>query len=407
MESQASLLKHDIQLNLYGSSSHLLEPNQKKQSVDGRYDSDKNLVDDVSPPHLDECGGGARKNRWKDGFSNFFEVDSLEKNKNNICPKGARRVEKYYERLKNNFNRLDCPALLDPKTATFDDIAFHALFRQRLSPNTVEKRMRYARFMENHGVPVDFRNPNFKNFLDHMDYREQFEFEDNTGISALGHEWKTMKMFLKAYGMDLWNYKPPSMAGHKARFVPLPDTVYDITHKKYLDDEYNNALIQYSLLHSFMIGWRNPSELCVLTVDDVNVEDGIVIITEPKKHYSTRMLAPGYSIMNGKNRKSFRYYLDHWRPKVENQYSKNAFYLREDGRPIEIDQYRAFIQRCVKPEFPKFHLYCTRHWCAIAKLISSRLETGTFDVYPVMNWLGHTQIQTTSYSDSDYHDVYS
>ena len=144
-----------------------------------------------------------------------------------------------------------------------------------------------------------------------------------------------------------------------------------------------------------MIGWRNPSELCVLTVDDVNVEDGIIMITEPKKHYSTRMLVPGYSIMNGKNRKSFKYYLDHWRPKVENQYSKNAFYLREDGRPIEIDQYRAFIQRYVKSEFPKFHLYTTRHWCAIAKLISSRLKTGTFDIYPVMNWLGHTQIQTT------------
>ena len=48
-----------------------------------------------------------------------------------------------YEQLRK-FNRLSCPIKLNPKEATFDDVAMHALLRQRLSPSTVEKNLRYA-----------------------------------------------------------------------------------------------------------------------------------------------------------------------------------------------------------------------------------------------------------------------
>jgi len=290
--------------------------------------------------------------------------------------------------------RVDFPIVLDPQEATFDDVAMHAILRQRLKQSTVDKRLRYARSMEGHSVPVDFRNPSYENFIRHMDYREQVEL---AGHSALSHEWKTMKTFLKAYGIPLsdWSYKPPSCPKSKARMIPLPDLVHKIIHYKYSKDEYENALVQYTLMHTFMIGWRNPSETCIMTVDDVKLDKGILIITEPKKHKSTRVIVPEKALMTGKTRKSFKNWIDKWRPKAENQYSGNALYLRPDGRPLEIQQYRMFMTRKIKPIFPEYQPYVSRHWCAIGKLIKSKLETKKYDIYDVKDWLGHSEIQTT------------
>lgn len=171
-----------------------------------------------------------------------------------------------------SFNRLNCPITLDPKNSTFDDVAIHAILRQRLSKNTVDIRLRYARFMENHQTPVDFRNPNYENFIRHTDYRKQIEQAEQ---SALSHEWKTMKTFLKAYRIPQtdWNYRPPACP--KARIIPLPESVHKMIHYKYSKNKYVNALIQYTLLHCFTIGWRNPSETCVMTVDDVKLDEGV------------------------------------------------------------------------------------------------------------------------------------
>ena len=88
---------------------------------------------------------------------------------------GEKKVKNKYKQLKNNFSVFDCPITLDSENATFDDIAMHALFRQRLSPGTVERNIRYMRFMEKHEVPINFRNPTFENFIHHADYREQIE----------------------------------------------------------------------------------------------------------------------------------------------------------------------------------------------------------------------------------------
>jgi hypothetical protein len=115
-----------------------------------------------------------------------------------------------------HLNRMDCPLQLNPHTATFNDIAIHALLRQRLNPSTIEKHLRYARFMETHSIPVDFRNPSFQNFLKHMDYREQIE---QATPNALIHQWKAMQTFLKAYGIPFgegtgWNGHEESATTH-------------------------------------------------------------------------------------------------------------------------------------------------------------------------------------------------
>ena len=148
-----------------------------------------------------------------------------------------------------------------------------------------------------------------------MDFREQVEFSDGSGYSALSHEWRAMKMFLRAYGYDLrnWDYKPPSFPLYRAKVVPFPGQVNKFLHLKYSKDDYENVLIQYMLTHSFIVGWRIPSEPIMMTVNDVKLREGYITITESKKHHNTGNITPS-EIMTRKQMKSFKNWIDHWRP---------------------------------------------------------------------------------------------
>ena len=318
----------------------------------------------------------------------------IQKSKEMISPIfGEEKVKINYDLKKTN--RTEFPITVNPKSASFNDVAIHALLRQRLSQNTIEKRLSTARFMETHKQPVDFRNPTYKNFMAHMDFREQIE---NAGPCALSNEWKTMRMFLKAYGMKLWTYKPPSTPLYRAKIIPFPDQVYKILNLKYSKNPYENALIQYLLTHNFIIGWRFPSEPAAMKITDVHIDRGYITITEPKKHFSTRNLSP-VEIMINKRRKSFKNWIDSWRPKVENQYSKDYLYLKPDGHPFTRDPLRQFLNRKAKPViqtvFQEYYNYCSRHFAAVSRLIRTKLQYKTFDEYEVRDWLGHTKIETT------------
>jgi len=299
----------------------------------------------------------------------------------------------YVEKLK----RSDCPISLNPETASFIDVGIHAIKRQRLSKSTVEKNLRYARFMESHPCPVDFRNPNLENFINHMDYREEIE---NAGPHGLCHEWKTMKIFPKAYGIPLtdWSYKPPSAPRSHKRILPFPDVVHKFIHHQYSKNRYVNALYQYLFCHSFLIGWRVPSEICELKTSDVKINDdgtGCIIITETKKNRSQRTIFPNKLLLDSKTHKSFKNWMDHWRSKVENQHSGDTFYLQPDGRPFTVRHLGHKLSKYGKQVWQPFQPYDMRHWCAVSRLINQKVKTGEFDVIPVKNWLGHEKIQTT------------
>ena len=49
----------------------------------------------------------------------------------------------------------------------------------------------------------------------------------------------------------------------------------------------------------------------------------------------------------------------------------------------------------IKEIFPEYHNYIARDFCAISMLISPKLELKHFDIYEIIVWFGHTQIQTT------------
>jgi len=51
--------------------------------------------------------------------------------------------------------KLDVPIVLDQKTSTFEDISLNAELRQRLKHTTIEKNLRYGRFMQRHKIPIE------------------------------------------------------------------------------------------------------------------------------------------------------------------------------------------------------------------------------------------------------------
>jgi len=315
--------------------------------------------------------------------------------------------------LDHFFNRkdrlLDCPIVLNPKTMTFEDVKLHAELRQRLQPSTIDKRLRYARFMQNHKIPIDFHNPDYIDFIRHMDYRERVE---QATPEALNHEWKVMQMFLRAYHIEKWHYKPPSQPPPPMRILPFPEVVHNFFYFRYSKNAYEERLYQYIFFFGFMIGVRVPSELIEMKVGDVIFEDNdraYLTITETKKHKSKRMLIPERTIMTSTTSKSLKNWIDHWRPKVVDQYSGDALFLRPDGAPFTSACLRHKLSDHGKKIWRHFRPYDMRHWCAVARLIRSKIDTGFFDCYSVKNWLGHEKMSTTEvyikYAEQYYREL--
>jgi len=317
------------------------------------------------------------------------------------CGNGMGELEYVIKKV----NRLNCPLTLNPSQSTFLDVGVWNYFHKRLSISTIEKRLRYARYMRRHPVPVDFSNPSYENFRRHMDYREEIE---GASPNALHHEWKTMKMFLDAYGIPHWPYKPPHVPTSRRMNLPFPDVVRKFFNYRFSRDEYENALYQYLFCHSFLIGWRVPSEIVEMTLDDVIIDSqgrGCITITETKKHRSKRTILPEKFLLSSRSHKSFKNWIDKWRPRVENQYSGNALYLWPSGKPVTVRKLGHKLSEHGKKIWPYFTPYDMRHWCAISRLIETKIETGVYDIVSVQYWLGHTDVRTTE-TYTHYADMY-
>ena len=299
--------------------------------------------------------------------------------------------------LKKNF---ECnPIVVNPEKyeslpELFNAVVDHARRWQRLENSTIEHRMRYARRMSKHPIfPIDFFDLNYDQFIAYMQCREDY---GKAGHFALKHDLQTIHTFLNAYGIDPrgWYYRLPSNPAHKERLLPLPETVYDLINYKFSKDPYENALYQYLHAHNFWIGWRVPSEPCIMTVDNIDFDTCSIIITEQKKHHSTRQIFPEPAIITGQTRKSLKNWLK-WRDKVETSQSGNALYLQPSGKPFKVRHLGHKLSVTGRKVYPNYRPYDSRHWCAIGRLIKTKIETGRYDCYTVKNWLGHETIATT------------
>lgn len=298
------------------------------------------------------------------------------------------------------------PYILDPLSnksydELFESVEIWWIRRKRRSPNTVKKRIAIAKRLSQHPLfPIDWFHLSPNQILLYLDYREQVE---KAGICAIHNEWDTIKTFCSAFGIDYqrWNYTPPSRLPSKQVIIPLPQMVHKIVHHRYSSDIYQNKLYQYILTFGFTLGLR-PSELVILKVSDIFLDDGYIIITEPKKHNQRRQIFPEKDLLVNPRRKSFFNWIESWRPETDNDY----LFVQSNGNPYTVSYIRKKLTPLVKVLYPDFHLYMMRHWCAIARLIKSYIERGSWDKTYVKNWLGHDKISTTDgytqYAESYY-----
>lgn len=330
----------------------------------------------------DLIGGNYQK--WK----NYIE--NIKHQIKRIYPKisGKDMVKLSYELAK--YKELAIPSTLNPKTATFSDIADYMRFELRYSESTIKLTINYLKKMElNQQVPIDLRNPNLEEIRLHFKYREIIE---KTTPNTLINNLKAIKRYLKIVGInpDDIRYKPPILPEKSDKQVPKPETVHKLLTFKYSKDHYENSLIQYLLTHNFIIGWRVPSEPTIMKVSDIDFDNGSIVITEPKKHKRKRIIIPEEDILTSRRYKSFKNWVDYWRPKVENQYSKEYLYLQSNGKPFTDCCLRMRLSRKVKPVWSNYYPYVSRHWCAVARLLDWDLK-----VIRVRDFLGHVKIQTT------------
>ena len=342
---------------------------------------------------------GGRKQEWKQFLENICQkyikqkiphqdVEDMGETKQNYKKLVVDKIKNPYIINPNNYNTQD---------ELFDAIRNWWIFKYRKNERTIRDRLRYAKKMAEHSVfPVNWFELNPNQIITYLEHKEYQEYENKRGKYQIINEWKTVKTFAKAYGIDakLWGYIPPSPPKPKVKIVPLPNTTYQLIQHKYSKNLYKNALIQYILIHGFTIGWR-PSEIIIQKVSDVFLDDGYIIITETKKNGQPRQIFPEKDLMTNLHRKSMKNWIEHWRPKVANKYSKDYLYIQPNGRPFTIAYLQKYLGKHVKPVWNYYHPYIMRHWCAIARLIKSKIETKNWDIWDVKEWLGHDKVTTT------------
>ncbi|MBU0497447.1 MAG: site-specific integrase [Candidatus Thermoplasmatota archaeon] len=278
------------------------------------------------------------------------------------------------------------------------------------SPKTFQKRRNLLVDMVNHPVfPIDLLNLNPDQIDAYIQY-ESLNYSKETardGKDAIRNKLKAIFMVAQAQGIDYskWNIRMPSRSKPKHKIVPLPSVVYEMVHFKYSTDPYVNALYQYLCLHGFVVGPRVASEFSILRLKDVHIEEGYLHFYQPKvDEYRMSPLEP--EIMCMSNRKSFKNWVDKWRPKVENQYSKDYVYLHPDGKPFTEQGLRKQLNTHIKPVWQQFHPYCMRDWCAIARLIRTKVLSNSFDFYEVSDWFEHSDISVTQHYTKDTKKYY-
>ena len=127
-----------------------------------------------------------------------------------------------------------------------------------------------------------------------------------------------------------------------------------------------------------------------MTVDNVRFSERYVIITQPKLNNSDRIIIPEKPFFTSRRHKSLKNWINHWKPKVENQCSGNHLYLKPDGGSFTKDTMRMMLTRATRKIDPNYYPYNVRHWCAVARLIEWDLN-----IIKVRDSLGHEKIETT------------
>jgi len=275
------------------------------------------------------------------------------------------------------------------------------------SSKTVESRIGYARAMARHQLyPVDWFKFEPEQILNLLIYKQVYEYPEkakesgnpNHGVNQLHHDWKTVKMFASAYGIEdptSWGWTPPAAPEPEVKIVPRPPTVNKLMRHKYTKDRFTTALVRTLLTVGFHCGMR-PEEIPILKVKDIKFSEGYIFIHEEKKRYRERQIWLDPPVMYSHQQNSLANWANIWRPRAKNQSSGDFLFIQKSGKPFPNENaLRMFLNRHCRKVWPDYTPKIMRDWSAIARLIRTKIETKKWDTRVVKNALGHKLESTT------------
>lgn len=279
----------------------------------------------------------------------------------------------------------------DPRRVewTYEELKIHLVAEQGLrtspdeSASTVEQTLNQIRYLENpdDGPPVDLRPPDEESYRRHVYERKT---QGATG-TALNHYRLAMKRLLKFLNIPIWDcLEDPFEETSPDWTLPPEETVPRFWKEPLHDDPYLAATFAHIFHFGFNVGVRPPSEIVALDLEDVDFEARRIRVTEVKKGGDTRSIE-GVSpyIITASNSRSLRNYVENWRPKVDPDEEKDAFFLNSEGERFGRDYLRIELSKRGKEVWPQFSPYTMRRFFATHFLMAN-----DYNIYATAERLG-------------------
>ena len=343
---------------------------------------------------------GCNRREWKEFLKNLGQnIEQLEPHKD----VGDMVISK--SEYKNPYGQN--PNCVDYKEcAGIDDLCFkieeYAEKSTKLRKSTRLRDIRYIRGMadKNQLFPIDFLNPNYTQYVYHMDWYRGTYYDEQTGKNYYGLKQKkeAFELYLKACGIPkhYFYYELPSCPELKPVDFPNPDRAFDITRFDYYKDKEENWFYQFAHTYNFMVGPRAPDEMCVVECNMIDWDDCRITFPQPKRNWKLRSICLEEVFVNGKTRKSLKNYIDYHRNKFTTQYSKDYLFISpKTGRPFSPAFLGKKLSEQGKKVYPKFYPYMGRHFCATGRLIQRWLWKHPDPIESVKNFMDHSKRKNT------------
>lgn len=247
----------------------------------------------------------------------------------------------------------------------------------------------------------------------------QHAIEKGASGPVVRHHREAISYYCEAIGLDwrpeIKRYEKRALAARAraSQVIELPANFLDLVRAVVNDVQYHkdpalNAMFQHRARLNFYTAPRTPSEDARLRCRDVHVERGSLTyrvtktagveakpIEVPREVYGL-----GPHVLTWPKRKSYAVWVTHWRPKLINKARHRGLlgpkedhdfvWVGIDGMSMDPDLYRKDFGLHAKTVWPGFYPYLCREVGIIMKALEIYQECGSFDLYRLRQWTGHS-----------------